>query len=111
MGLHKVLPDSELPPALTQPLIFGNPKQISASYDLEVKIKKLETEKAAVMAGTSKYYDVCIEYSGEQNIKVLAVSKFDAEEKAKDEACIDEADIEVDCVNAREIKPIKIVKK
>ena len=104
MQLHRNIPESELPLSLKKPLVFGDREQINALNALEADINLLETEQAAIADGDLKYFDVCIQYTGEQNLKILAVSKADAEIKAKDEADIDDADIEIDLVHAREVK-------
>ena len=46
------------------------------------------------------FTDPSYEYSGSEYIKVLAVDEDDAKEKAKEEACLD--DIEIDHVSAAE---------
>ena len=102
MPLHKFIPDNRLPSPLTQPLVFGDRDQINALDALEADIELMETEQAKMAGGDLKYFDVCIEYSGKQNIRVLAVDKDDAEEKAEEEADQDNANIEIDFVSVRE---------
>ena len=104
MSLHSFIPDSELPSVLKRPLVFGDRDQINASYALAANIALSETEKAEAEIENLKYFDVCIEYSGEQNLRILAVDKADAEKQAKEEADQNEADIEVDFISIREIK-------
>ena len=110
MSLHRLIPDSELPAALKEPLVFGNRDQINALNALEADISVMETEQATA-SGNLKYFDVCIEYSGEQNFKVLAVDEADAEEKAEEGADMFAAEIDVDSINVREVKPIKGIHK
>ena len=86
-------------------MFFGNLRQISALRDLEEDIALMETEQAKVADGNLKYFEVCISYSGEQYIKVLAVDEADAKKKAREEADYGDADMEIDYVNAREVKP------
>ena len=100
MRKHRLIHDTDLPPALLKPLVFGDKKQIAALNDLEGKIKRLMTKKAAIANGEMKYFNVTVEYSGTEYIKVLAVDEDDAKEKAKEEACLDE--IEIDHVSATE---------
>lgn len=103
-SLHKIIPYNELPIALRKPLVFGNREQIDALYALETDINIMETEQAKIAGGTLKYFEVCITYSGEQYIKVLAVDEADARKKAREETCMDDADMEIDYVNAKEVK-------
>lgn len=110
MPLHKSVLDEILPAPLKKKLVFGNREQIDALNALEADINDTETNRAKIAGGDLKYFDVCIEYSGEQNFRILAIDKADAEEKAKEEADQGEADIEVDCVNAREVRPCKTKK-
>ena len=98
MRKHRLIHDTDLPPALLKPLVFGDKKQIEALNDLEEKINRLMTKKAAIANGEMKYFNVTVEYSGTEYIKVLAVDEDDAKEKAKEEACLDE--IEIDYVYA-----------
>lgn len=44
MPLHRLIPDEELPACLKRPLVFGDDEQISAVYDLEARIEKMEAE-------------------------------------------------------------------
>ena len=103
--LHRVIPDSKLPEPLKKKLVFGNRKQIDALRALETDINIMETEQAKIADGNLKYFEVCIAYSGEQYVKVLAVDEADAKKKAQEETCMDDADMEIDYVNAREVKP------
>ena len=111
MALHKFIPDSRIPLPLKNRLVFGNREQIDALYALEEDINLIETERAAkeieqngVATGKLKYFDVTIEYGGTQEIRVLAVDKYDAREKAKEEADHGMADIEIDSISVREVK-------
>lgn len=100
MRKHRLIHDTDLPPALLKPLVFGDKKQIEALNDLEGKIKRQMTKKAAIANGELRYFNVTIEFSGTEYIKVLAVDEADAKEKAKEEASLDE--IEIDHVCAAE---------
>ena len=102
MQLHRYI--KELPLALRRPLVFGDREQISALYDLEAKIERMEAEQAKISSGALRYFDVTIDFSGSQEIEVLATSKADAEEKATEIADFYSVDIETDCVSAVEIK-------
>ena len=104
-SLHKTIPYNKLPEPLKKPLVFGNREQIDALYALEADINIMETEQAKIADESLKYFEVRIAYSGEQYIKVLAVDEADARTKAREEADYDDADIEIDYVNVREIKP------
>ena len=104
-SLHNLIPDSELPDSLKKPLVFGNREQIDALYALEADINTMETEQAKIAGGNLKYFEVCISYSGEQYIKVLAIDEANARKKAREEADQGDADMEIDYVNAKEIKP------
>lgn len=104
MSLHSFIPGRELPLALKKPLVFGDSEQINALYALAADIALLKTEKAEAEIENLKYFAVCIEYSGEQNLRILAVDKTDTEKQAKEEADQNEADIEVDFISIREIK-------
>ena len=97
---HRLIHDADLPPALRRPLVFGDKEQIDALNDLEEKINRQITKKAAIANGKLMYFNVTVEYSGSEYIKVLAVDEDDAKEKAKEEACLD--DIEIDHVSAAE---------
>ena len=110
-SLHKIIPDSEIPLPLKRPLIFGDRAQIDALYAMEADINTMETEQAKIADGNLKYFEVCISYSGEQHIKVLATDEADARKKARDEASQIDAEIEIDYVNAREVKPCLKKKK
>ena len=101
-GLHKSIPDSELPRALLKPLIFGDRSQIVALNDLEIQIEEMETDQAKMADGRLKRFNVTITYSGEQEFKILAVDRVDAEKKARQEADHNDADIEINWVTARE---------
>lgn len=103
-SLHRFIPDSKLPLALKEPLVFGNLRQISALYDLEEDIVLMETEQAKTADEKLKYFEVCIAYSGEEYIKILATDAADARKKAREEADIDYADMEIDSIYAREVK-------
>ena len=98
MQKHRLIHDTDLPPALLKPLVFGDKKQIEALNDLEEKINRQITKKAAIANGEMKYFNVTIDFSGTEYIKVLAIDEADAKEKAKEEACLD--DIEIDHVSA-----------
>lgn len=106
MSLHKFIPDSKISLSLKEQLVFGNRRQIEALRDLEEDINLIATERAKeeIEPEKLKYFDVTIEYGGRQEVRVLAVDKYDAEEKAKEEADFDKADMEIDCVFAREVK-------
>lgn len=97
---HRLIHDSELPPALLKPLVFGDSQQLEALNDLEEKINRQMTKKAAIANGELRYFNVTIEFSGTEYIKVLAVDEADAKEKAEEEASLD--DIEIDHVCAAE---------
>jgi len=103
-SLHRSIPDSKIPLPLKRPLVFGDREQIEALNDMEADIEIMESDQAKISSSGLKYFDVCIAYSGEQFIKVLAVDRADAEKKARNVANQDEADVEIDYVNAREIK-------
>ena len=103
--LHRTVPNSELPESLKKPLVFGNREQIDALYALEADINIMETEQTKIAGGNLKYFEVCIAYSGEQHIKVLAVDEADAKERAQEEAGYGDVNMEIDYVNAREVKP------
>ena len=104
MSLHSFIPDSELPLALKCPLVFGDRNQINALYDLQDRINLIESEQAELAGGNLKYFNVCITYSGEQTIKILAIDQADAKEKAREEADMGDADIEIDYISVSEIK-------
>lgn len=104
MSLHRLIPDNKIPLPLKKPLVFGNRKQIEALNAMEADIEIMETEQAETSSGESKYFNVCIAYSGEQNIKVLAIDNADARKKAREEADQDEADVEIAYVYAMEVK-------
>lgn len=104
MPLHRSIPDSRIPLPLKQPLVFGNREQIKALNDMETDINLMETEQAKIANKELKYFDVKIEYGGTQDVRILAVNEDDAKEKAKEEADYDKADMEIDCVSAREVK-------
>ena len=103
-NLHRSIPNSKIPAPLKQPLVFGNRRQIESLRDLEEDINRMETEQAKIAGGKLKYFDVTIEYSGEQNFRILAIDAEDAKEKAKEEANQNDADIEVDFINVKEVK-------
>ncbi len=103
MQLHKYIPNKELPEALKKPLVFGNREQIEALNGLEVDIEIMETEEAKVAEGDLKYFNVYVEVEGFIDIKVLAVDKIDAEEKAMEDVDIDSLDMETSAY-AKEIK-------
>ena len=94
---HRLIHDADLPPALLKPLVFGDKKQIEALNSLEAHINRQMTKKAALANGELKYFNVTVEYSGTEYIKVLAVDEEDAKEKAKEEACLDEIEIDYVC--------------
>jgi len=98
---HRLIPNAALPPVLLKPLVFGDKQQIEALGDLEEKISQQMTEKAMIANGDLKYFNVTIEYGGTEDIKVLAVDEADAKEKAKEEACLDE--VEINRVYATEV--------
>ena len=97
---HRLIHDADLPPALLRPLVFGDKKQIEALNNLEEKINRQITKKAAIANGEMKYFNVTVEFSGTEYIKVLAIDEDDAKEKATEEAGLD--DIEIDYVYATE---------
>ena len=104
-SLHRLIPDSQLPTPLRRKLVFGDKEQIDALNALEADIEIKATELAKVESGELKYFEVCIAWAGKQNIKILAVDAEDARKKAREvEADMDDADVEIDYVNAREIK-------
>lgn len=103
-SLHKCIPDSKIPLPLKRPLVFGDREQIDALYALETDINLMETEQAKIADGNLRYFEVCVSYSGEQHIKVLAVDEADARKKAREEADMDDADMEIDYVGTREVK-------
>lgn len=108
MQLNRLISDSELPSALKRPLVFGDRKQISATYELAAIIEEIETEQAKIAGGTSKYYNVEIEYTGTFEIKVLAESEADARDKARMEADIPNVDIEEDFITVRSVKKCQL---
>ena len=65
MQLHKYIPDKKLPPALRRPLVFGDKEQISALYDLEAKIERMEIEQAKIAGDELKYFNVTTVVSGQ----------------------------------------------
>ncbi len=91
---HRLIHDADLPPALLKPLVFGDKKQIEALNSLEAHINRQMTKKAALANGELKYFNVTVEYSGTEYI---AVDEEDAKEKAKEEACLDEIEIDYVC--------------
>lgn len=97
MQKHKIISDINLPPVLLKPLVFGDKQQIEALNDLEEKINRQTTKKAALANGELRYFNVTVEYSGTEYIKVLAVDEADAKEKAREEACLDEIEIDYVC--------------
>jgi len=104
MQLNRYIPNEELPPVLLRPLVFGDPEQIKALYELESKIEKMETEKAKIANGEMRFYSVEVSFEGSVNVKVLAVDEEDAKQKAMEEASYDECNYtDVDAV-AYEIK-------
>ena len=103
-SLHRLIPDSQLPAPLKRKLIFGDIEQIDALNALEADIEIKATELDRLESGELKYFNVCIAWSGEQCFKIFAVDAEDAKKKAREEADMDEADMEIDYVNAREIK-------
>jgi transposase len=104
MSLHRFIPDSKIPLSLKEPLVFGDRRQIEALRDLEEDINLMETESAKIADEKLKYFDVTIEYGGTEEMRILAVDKEDAKDQAKQEASIENADIEVDFVSVREVK-------
>jgi hypothetical protein len=102
--LHRLIPDSKIPSVLKGPLVFGNREQIDALNAMEADINLMETEQARIGDKEIKYFEVCISYFGEQYIKIFATDAADARKKAREEADTDYADMEIDYVNAREIK-------
>ena len=54
--------------------------------------------------GVGKSCITGIESRPQQNLKILAVDRADAERKARDEANMDNADVKLDFVYAREVK-------
>jgi hypothetical protein len=98
---HSLIHDADLPPVLLQPLVFGNRQQIEALKGLEEKINRETTKKAMLAKGELIYFNVTVEYSGTEHIKVLAIDEADAKEKAKEDVCFDE--IEIDHVSATEV--------
>ncbi|MCD4831672.1 MAG: hypothetical protein K8R02_07710 [Anaerohalosphaeraceae bacterium] len=79
MQLHKYIPEKKLPPALRRPVVFGDKEQISALYDLEAKIERMETEQAEIAGNELKYFNVTIDFSGSQEIELIAKNRADAE--------------------------------
>ena len=71
---------------------------------LEADMNSMETEQAKIADGKLKYFDVTIEYGGTEEKRILAVDKYDAEDKAREEASYDNADLEIDSVTTREVK-------
>jgi endonuclease/exonuclease/phosphatase family metal-dependent hydrolase len=105
MQLHRSIPDRDIPDVLKKRLSFGDTEQISALNSLEADIERIEEEKARIEAGDLIYYDVCIEYTGEENVRVLACSKEEAREKAEAEADIHTVtDLEIDHIFVTEAK-------
>lgn len=104
MQIHSLIPDSELPATLKRPLVFGDRKQISAIYDLEEMVEKMETDDLDIADGLLKYYDVEIEYTGTYEAKVLAQNEAAAKEKARDDASMTDIDMKEDFVTAKQIK-------
>ena len=104
MSLHRFIPDSKIPLPLKKKLVFGNREQIDALYDMGTDISLMEIEQAKIADKRLKYFDVTIEYGGTEEMRILAVDKYDAEEKAKEEASFENADIDVDFVSVREVK-------
>ena len=104
MPLHRLIPDNKIPSSLKKPLIFGSREQIEALNDMEADISNMDIVRAETDSGKLKRFDVTIEYSGTQEIRVLATDEDDAKEKAKEEAHYDPSDMEIDSVYARKIK-------
>ena len=104
MSLHRFIPDSMIPSPLKGPLVFGNREQIDALNAMEEDIALAEAEQAKTADEKQKYYDVTIEYSGTEEMRILAVDEDDAKDQAKQESSIENADIEIDCISAREVK-------
>ena len=102
ISLHRLIPDNELPVPLKMKLVFGDRDQIKSLEALEDRINTLETEKAKVANGELRYFEVVVDYSGTDYIKVLAIDAGDAEEKAREMVNFD--DVGIDSARAREIK-------
>jgi hypothetical protein len=106
--LHPVLSNDMLPPALLQPLKFGDPAQIKAMYELDNKIAKMtaEADEQGVAIEDLRQYQVTVTVEAEYTVTILAASKEAAVEKAKEEhedLCAWELDFDVDYY-AREVK-------
>ena len=104
MQIHSLIPDSELPDALKRLLVFGDREQISAIYALEARIEEMATDQIDTADGLLNYYNVEIEYTGTYNTKILAQNEADAKEKARDEVCMADVDMEEDFITVKQIK-------
>ena len=64
----------------------------------------METEQAEISGDELKCFNITIDFSGSQEIEVIAKNRDNAEEKAMESADFYSANIETDCVSVVEIK-------
>lgn len=107
--IHPLIPNDMLPAALLRPLKFGDTEQIRALRWLESLIDEMtaEADEEGAPVEAMKLYRVTVTMEAEHTMKVMAVDKAAAIDKAKLEfadVCEWDLDFDVDYY-AREVKP------
>lgn len=104
MGLHSILPDSEIPDVLKRQLVFGDAEQIAALQVVGLRIAKYEERAKKKGDGLLKKYEVDIEFVDRESYFVLAENKVEAKELALEEAAEDCYGGEAEVISCREVE-------